>query len=131
MKSSLTRVVKSIQRQQKVQKNGHPVILCINSLTFSTSMNTNLEKVEITNIGSTNFWVFQLSGLLRHELMDFMFSDPTMLDDLDYLFKSDVARKLLFYYQVMHINAVQSASPATPKPFFCLTVLKYLFLPIF
>ena len=41
----------------------------------------------------------QLSGLLRHEIMDFMFSNPTMLDDLDYLYKSDTARKLMFYYQ--------------------------------
>ena len=31
--------------------------------------------------------------------MDFMFSDPTMLDDLDFLFKSDMARRLMFYYQ--------------------------------
>ena len=32
--------------------------------------------------------------------MDFMFSNPTMLDDLDFLYKSDTARKLMFYYQV-------------------------------
>merc|ERR1711879_286039 len=41
--------------------------------------------------------VAQLSGLLRHEIMDFMFSNPTMLDDLDFLYKSDTARKLMFY----------------------------------
>ena len=44
--------------------------------------------------------VAQLSGLLRHEIMDFMFSNPTMLDDLDFLYKNDTARKLIFYYQV-------------------------------
>jgi hypothetical protein len=33
--------------------------------------------------------------------MDFMFNDPAMLDHLDFLFKSDNARKLLFYYQVI------------------------------
>lgn len=44
--------------------------------------------------------VAQLSGLLRHEIMDFMFANPTMLDDLDFLYKSDTARKLMFYYQV-------------------------------
>ena len=50
---------------------------------------------------SGNFQIVaQLSGLLRHEIMDFMFSDPTMLDDLDFLYKSDSARKLMFYYQV-------------------------------
>ena len=54
-----------------------------------------------------NMWIMhflqivaQLSGLLRHEIMDFMFSNPTMLDDLDFLYKSDTARKLMFYYQV-------------------------------
>jgi hypothetical protein len=52
--------------------------------------------------------VAQLSGLLRHEIMDFMFSDPTMLDDLDFLYKSDTARKLMFYYQVqLHFKSAQ------------------------
>ena len=37
--------------------------------------------------------------MLRHELMDFMFADPTMLDDMDFLFKSDLARRLMFYHQ--------------------------------
>lgn len=41
-----------------------------------------------------------MSGLIRHEIMDFMFANPTMLDDLDFLYKSDTARKLMFYYQV-------------------------------
>ena len=31
--------------------------------------------------------------------MDFMFNDPAMLDDLDFLYKSDNARKILFYFQ--------------------------------
>ena len=48
--------------------------------------------------------VAQLSGLLRHEIMDFMFADPTMLDDLDFLYKSDTARKLMFYYQVIDVG---------------------------
>ena len=41
----------------------------------------------------------QVTRVLRHELMDFMFADPTMLDDLDFLFKSDMARCLMFYHQ--------------------------------
>ncbi len=41
---------------------------------------------------------------MRHELMDFMFSDPTMLDDLEFLFKSDMARSLLFFYQARDIT---------------------------
>ena len=51
------------------------------------------------DIHNVNMTCFQLTGVLRHELMDFMFSDPTMLDDLDFLFKSDMARRLMFYYQ--------------------------------
>ena len=41
----------------------------------------------------------QVTSVLRHQLMDFMFADPTMLDDLDFLFKSDLARSLIFYHQ--------------------------------
>ena len=36
--------------------------------------------------------------------MDFMFSNPTMLDDLDFLYKNDTARKLIFYYQVRWLS---------------------------
>ena len=43
--------------------------------------------------------IVKATGMLRHELMDFMFADPTMLDDFDFLFKSDMARRLMFYYQ--------------------------------
>merc|ERR1712212_997697 len=32
-----------------------------------------------------------------------MFSNPTMLDDLDFLYKSDTARKLMFYYQASRL----------------------------
>ena len=44
----------------------------------------------------------QVTGILRHEMMDFMFADPVMLDDLDYLFKCDAARKLMFYHQAKY-----------------------------
>ena len=62
------------------------------------------------------FCLFQivalLSGLIRHEIMDFMFSNPTMLDDLDFLYKSDTARKLMFYYQdeECRVESVEKAS---------------------
>ena len=46
--------------------------------------------------------------------MDFMFADPTMIDELDFLYKSDVARKLMFYYQVsFSINALFSREKIT------------------
>jgi hypothetical protein len=50
---------------------------------------------------------------MRHELMDFMFADPTMLDDLEYLFKSDMARSLLFFYQATKFNLTAPAQKLT------------------
>ena len=52
--------------------------------------------------------LLQLSGLNRHKLLDFMFSNPLMLDDLDHLFKSDLARSLLFFYQVARVAIVKN-----------------------
>ena len=53
-------------------------------------------KARRGEIDPTHEFTFQLigqfSGLLRHEIMDYMFNDPAMLDDLDYLYKSDNAR---------------------------------------
>ena len=43
-----------------------------------------------------------MSGLMRHEIMDYMFKEPTMLDDLDFMYKSDNARKVLFFYQAKY-----------------------------
>ena len=58
-------------------------------------------KARRGEIDPTHEFTFQLigqfSGLLRHEIMDYMFNDPAMLDDLDYLYKSDNAR----YYPVL------------------------------
>ena len=39
------------------------------------------------------------SGLHKLAILEFIFEDPTILDELDHLYKSDVARKLLFYFQ--------------------------------
>ena len=44
------------------------------------------------------------SGLNRHELMKFIFEIPTILEDLDVLFKDETARRVLFYYQVKLSN---------------------------
>ena len=35
----------------------------------------------------------------RHNIMESMFANPIMLDDLDFLYKNDMARKVLFFYQ--------------------------------
>jgi DNA polymerase II large subunit len=47
--------------------------------------------------------------------MDFMFADPTMLDDLDFLYKSDTARKLMFYYQKEELKASSEAVATAEK----------------
>ena len=43
--------------------------------------------------------VGQLTGLSRHQIMEFIIDKPIMLQELDFLFKDESARKLLFYYQ--------------------------------
>ena len=43
---------------------------------------------------------------MRHEVMDYMFKKPSMLDDLDVTFKTDSVRKVLFYYQVKSLDSV-------------------------
>ena len=43
--------------------------------------------------------ISQLSGLRRREIMDLMFDNPLMLEDLDFLLRDEAARKLLVYYQ--------------------------------
>ena len=35
----------------------------------------------------------------RHDIMEAMFANPIMLDDLDFLYKNDMARKVLFFFQ--------------------------------
>ena len=41
-----------------------------------------------------------MSGIIRHEVMEFMFEDPTIFEDLDVFFKDETARRLLFFHQV-------------------------------
>ena len=44
---------------------------------------------------------------MRQDIIQQMLDDPTMLDEMDYLYKTDTGRKMLFYYQVfcnLHIN---------------------------
>ena len=44
--------------------------------------------------------VFKISGVGRHEIIQGMFNDPSMLDDLDFFYKTDNGRKMIFYHQV-------------------------------
>ena len=43
---------------------------------------------------------FKISGVGRHEIIQGMFNDPSMLDDLDFFYKTDNGRKMIFYHQV-------------------------------
>ena len=36
---------------------------------------------------------------MRHEVMDLMFENPTILEDLDFLFKDESARRMMVFYQ--------------------------------
>ena len=45
--------------------------------------------------------VDQVAGVMRQDIIQQMLDDPTMLDELDHLYKTDSGRKMLFYYQVI------------------------------
>ena len=36
---------------------------------------------------------------MRHQAMDLMFENPTILEELDILFKDETARRMMLYYQ--------------------------------
>ena len=61
----------------------------------------------IQNIG-------QLTGLSRHQIMDFIVDKPNMLQELDFLFKDELARKLLFFYQPEEQLPVSSETHRRP-----------------
>ena len=42
----------------------------------------------------------KISGVARHEIIQGVFDDPSMLDDLDFFYKTDHGRKMIFYHQV-------------------------------
>ena len=43
---------------------------------------------------------FVSQGLIKHQILEFVFEDPTILDELDHLYKTlDLGKKLLFYFQ--------------------------------
>ena len=87
----------------------------------------------------TDISISKVTGILRHEMMDFMFADPLMLDDLDYLFKCDVARKLMFYHQpkykppppVDKSKVFQSLSLSNQGSGTLKCDLRFLFIPLY
>ena len=44
--------------------------------------------------------VGQISGVGRHDIMQGVFDDPSILEDLDFFYKTDNGRKMIFYHQV-------------------------------
>ena len=83
------------KREEAERKARRGEIDPTHEFTFHLIGQVRLAKEENVSL----IFICQFSGLLRHEIMDFMFNDPAMLDDLDFLYKSDNARKILFYYQ--------------------------------
>ena len=65
----------------------------------------------------------QISNMPRHEIMESMFANPVMLDDLDFLYKSDNARKVLFFHQV------HPKQCSVKKELHLLTMSHYLLIP--
>ena len=42
----------------------------------------------------------KIAGIMRQDIINAMLNDPIMLDELDFLYKTDNGRKILFYFQV-------------------------------
>ena len=36
---------------------------------------------------------------MRHEIMEHIFENPTILEEMDFLFKDDTARRMMVFYQ--------------------------------
>lgn len=47
--------------------------------------------------------IFQITGLPRPAILNFMFEQPLILDELDLLYKGDKTKSIVFYYQVFSI----------------------------
>ena len=50
-----------------------------------------------------NMNIFQITGLPRPAILNFMFEQPLILDELDLLYKGDKTKSIVFYYQVFSI----------------------------
>ena len=44
--------------------------------------------------------ISKITGLPRPAILNFMFEQPLILDELDLLYKTDTTKRLIFYYQV-------------------------------
>ena len=44
--------------------------------------------------------ISKITGLPRPAILNFMFEQPLILDELDLLYKTDTTKRVIFYYQV-------------------------------
>lgn len=68
----------------------------------------------ISKVISTSDWIhlsllniFQITGLPRPSILNFMFEQPLILDELDLLYKGDKTKSIVFYYQVDYFNSIK------------------------
>ena len=45
--------------------------------------------------------ISKITGLPRPAILNFMFEQPLILDELDLLYKTDTKKRVIFYYQVI------------------------------
>ena len=48
--------------------------------------------------------ISKITGLPRPAILNFMFEQPLILDELDLLYKTDTKKRVIFYYQVIMIS---------------------------
>ena len=48
--------------------------------------------------------ISKITGLPRPAILNFMFEQPLILDELDLLYKTDTKKRVIFYYQVIMLS---------------------------
>ena len=48
--------------------------------------------------------ISKITGLPRPAILNFMFEQPLILDELDLLYKTDTKKRVIFYYQVIILS---------------------------
>ena len=59
--------------------------------------------------------IAQIAGIMRQDIIQFVLNDPIILDELDYLYKTDTGRKMLFFYQPKAENEEEEETEKTEK----------------
>lgn len=89
------------RRRQKERPEGGRLIQCMSTHSHS------FQRWFLIQIPMSLLSIFQITGLPRPSILNFMFEQPLILDELDLLYKGDKTKSIVFYYQVDFFNSVK------------------------